>query len=71
MVRKTWNLRDIRREGLEALVERLGPVATIRFLQQYETGRGDYTAERHRWLDGLKVADIVAEVRKTPKEREP
>lgn len=62
MVRKNLSLRDIRRDGIEALLDRLGPVDTIRFLQQYEAGRGDYTQERHRWLDGLGVQDIVEKI---------
>ena len=41
-------LDDIRQAGVEALVRELGPVGMIRFLQQFETGRGDYTAERQR-----------------------
>ncbi|GJG89836.1 hypothetical protein tb265_50170 [Gemmatimonadetes bacterium T265] len=41
-------LDDIRQAGVEVLVRALGPVSMIRFLQQFETGRGDYTAERQR-----------------------
>jgi len=48
---RTATLDDIRRAGMDALVRELGPVGMIRFLQQFETGRGDYTAERQRWQD--------------------
>lgn len=47
----TATLDDIRQAGIEALVRELGPVGMIRFLQQFETGRGDYTAERQRRQD--------------------
>lgn len=47
----TATLDDIRRAGVEALARELGPVGMIRFLQQFETGRGDYTAERQRRQD--------------------
>ena len=40
-------------------VERLGPDGTLRFPQQYETGAGDYTRERHAWLDGLSIEDVA------------
>jgi hypothetical protein len=43
-------LEEIRRLGLEALGRQLGPVGTVRFLQQFDTGQGDYTAARHQWL---------------------
>ncbi len=49
-------LEEIRRQGIEALARELGPVGMIRFLQQFETGKGDYSAERHQWLpDDLQI----------------
>ena len=71
MVRKNENLtpQDIRREGLQALLERLGPAGTIRFLQQYEPGHGDYTAERHKWLDNLTIDEILGELDRDPNQR--
>ena len=42
---------EIRQAGMDALLRALGPVGMIRFLQQFETGRGDYTAERQRRQD--------------------
>lgn len=43
-------LNEIRQLGLEALLEKLGPVGMVRFLQQFETGHGDYTSDRGQWL---------------------
>jgi hypothetical protein len=54
---------ELRRAGLEALHEKLGLVGMIRFLQQFETGKGDYTAERHAWLDGQTIEDIRERIR--------
>jgi hypothetical protein len=51
-------LDEVRQEGLEALRERLGRADTIRFLQQFELGRGDYAEERHQWADGLSLEEI-------------
>ena len=51
-------LDEIRREGLAALRKRLGRAGMIRFLQQFETGRGDYAAERRHWVDGQTMADL-------------
>ncbi len=64
MVRKNATNEEIRREGLAALLERLGPAGTIRFLQQYESGEGDYTKERHAWLSDLTVDDIIEDIRR-------
>ena len=40
------NLTEIRKMGLQALIEALGPVGMVRFIQQYENGSGDYTEEK-------------------------
>jgi hypothetical protein len=42
------NLIEIRRVGLQALREALGPVGMVRFIQQYENGYGDYTKEKYQ-----------------------
>ena len=52
-------LLEIRREGLRALHDRLGPAGMVRFLQQYQAGRGNYTNERCEWLDDLTLDRIV------------
>jgi hypothetical protein len=56
---RTLTLEQIRLTGLKALSRDLGAVGLIRFLQQFETGYGDYTAERHLWLGEQTVQDIV------------
>ena len=52
------SLEEVRQQGLEALRQRLGRADMIRFLQQFETGRGDYAKERHAWVDQSSLADI-------------
>jgi hypothetical protein len=44
-------LHQIQQEGLDLLVEKLGPDDAIRFLQIYEPGRGDWTEDRKKYLD--------------------
>lgn len=56
-------LKEIRRLGLDALMRQLGPVGMVRFLQQFETGAGDYAAERHQWLERRSVEDLAREMR--------
>ena len=59
---KMPTLEEIRRKGIEALVRELGPLGMARFLQQFETGSGDYTAERDRWLGGDDVRTVAAKI---------
>ena len=56
------SLAQVRAIGLEALSKALGPVGLVRFLQQFETGSGDYTSERHQWLGETTVRDLAQEL---------
>jgi hypothetical protein len=60
---------QIRRAGLEALGSALGPAGMIRFLQQFETGRGDYSRERRRLLGKASVKTVVRRIRQQRKEQ--
>jgi hypothetical protein len=44
-------LHQIQQEGLDVLVDKLGPVDAIRFLQIYEPGSGDWTKDRKKYLE--------------------
>ncbi len=66
MSTRSMSLSEIRAAGLAALTRELGPVGMARFLQQFESGRGDYTRERESWLGGETVeslADKIMQVR--------
>lgn len=63
---------EIRQSGLKALTRELGPVGLIRFLQQFETGQGNYTLERETWLtetDMQAVVDKIRQKRQTRQEK--
>jgi hypothetical protein len=51
-------LTEIRQQGYQALINALGIAGTLRFLQQLEVGYGDYTKERHQWLNQLTIDDF-------------
>lgn len=63
MSMRAMTLDEIRRVGLEVLDRELGPVGMVRFLQQFETGQGDYTAERHQWLGSPDVRSLAEQIR--------
>ena len=56
-------LPEIRRIGIEVLIERLGPADALRFLEQFDPGHGDYTHDRHAWLDNLTVEEIAKSIK--------
>ena len=53
---------EIRNRGLDALRRELGVLGTIRFLRHFDRGKGDHSVERHLWLDGLSLDDILREL---------
>jgi hypothetical protein len=58
------DMNTIRKLGIEALTEKLGPVGMVEFIHQFDSGYGDYTKDRHNWLDNLSIEDISAEIKK-------
>lgn len=57
---------EIRRAGLKVLLDHLGVAGTLRFLQQFDAGAGDYTEERRQWLGRLTVDEIAHEIEHKP-----
>jgi len=58
--------------GIDALAEKLGPIGMVEFIRQFDPGYGDYTKERHTWLDNPTIKDISREIKKGKQhERQP
>ena len=53
------SLSELNQYVTEALIREVGVVDTIRFLNQFRTGHGDYTAEREGLFQGMAVKDII------------
>ena len=64
MTTETLTLYEIRTVGFEALLRELGPAGAIRFLQQYESGQGDYTRNREKLLPKKSVREIGKQIMK-------
>ncbi len=57
-------LDEITNEAIKLLCREMGVSKTIRFLNQFHKGSGDYTKDREQIFAGMSVADIVAEIKK-------
>ncbi len=57
-------LEQIRERGIQALREHLGIVGMVRFLQQSETGWGNYTEERYQWLGDPDLKTLAKEIQR-------
>jgi hypothetical protein len=64
MTEQTLTLEQIRERGIQVLRERLGIVDMVRFLQQTETGWGNYTEERPQWLGDPDLRTVAKAIRR-------
>lgn len=55
---------EIRKAGIKALSDALGPVGMAMFLQQFDRGQGDYTKDREEVFRDLKREDVLQGIRK-------
>jgi len=62
-------LHEINREGHAALIRELGVVGALRFLGQFTTGQGDYTAERDRFLEDETLEELFEQVQAVDRKR--
>lgn len=56
-------LSEVSRRAEGALIKELGIVDTMRFLNQYRTGSGDYTAERQAACENETVKSVLAAIK--------
>ena len=59
-------LSEITRYAIDLLSKEMGIVDTVRFLNQFTTGYGDYTEEREALFKDLTLDEIIAAIKKTP-----
>lgn len=63
---KTQN--EIIKQGYDALINSLGVADAIRFIQYFSAGKGDYTKERHQWLDEKNLTDVLAQMKQSQED---
>jgi hypothetical protein len=62
---------EISRKATHILFKEMGVVDTIRFLNQFSVGTGDYTKERERWLGEISMDDAVSQIREKKAKVQP
>ena len=62
---------EVYKLGIEALAAKLGVAGVSRFLNQIQPLTGDYSVERHEWLDNLPDMDtLIEQIRQASKDAE-
>jgi hypothetical protein len=56
-------LAQITQEAMHILYQKLGVVDTVRFLNQFTVGYGNYTAERDALFADMTLDDILADIK--------
>jgi hypothetical protein len=63
MMARIQPISEIDRRAKDALIREVGVVDTIRFLNQFRAGNGDYTAERESLFKGMTAKEIIAQIK--------
>jgi hypothetical protein len=56
-------IAELNRRATDALVREVGIVDTLRFLNQFRVGSGDYTVQRDQLFKGMSVKDIIRDIK--------
>ena len=64
MTVKTMPLTELTTSAIRVLCRELGVVNTVRFINQFTTGYGNYTEERDQIIGDLTVDEIVNEIKR-------
>jgi len=62
MIAETRPLTEITQEALRLLFHELGLVNTVRFLNQFTAGYGNYTEERRIITEDRTLDELLAEI---------
>ena len=70
MVAQTRPLAEITQEAIKVLFQTLGIVNTVRFINQFTTGYGNYTEEREALFGEITLDEIITEIKQSRSEAE-
>jgi predicted transcriptional regulator len=68
---QTRPVSEISRRATHILFKEMGVVDTIRFLNQFSVGRGNYTKERDNWLGDISMDDAIAQIKAKKNKAQP
>jgi hypothetical protein len=60
-------LVEITQDALRVLYKEIGVVNTLRFINQFTTGHGNYTEEREKLFEGMALDDVVLGIKQMRK----
>jgi len=67
MKAQTLVMKDVKLRGMKALTRELGAAGMAQFMQQFASGSGDYSRDRHAFIDKFTVNDVFDALKKKRK----
>lgn len=64
----TLSLTEITEKALRLLIQEIGIVNTIRFINQFNTGTGNSVEEKDRLYGNMTVKEIAAAIRQSKQD---
>ena len=68
---ETRPISQISRRATQILFKEMGIIDTIRFLNQFSIGQGDYTKEREKWLGDISLDDAISQIKAKRNKAQP
>jgi hypothetical protein len=65
MSSQTQSLNEITQQAIQVLSKEIGIASTVRFLNQFATGYGNYTEERESLFKDLTLDEILKRMQNT------
>lgn len=65
MILDTKPLAEITEDALKVLFKELGVANTLRFINQFTAGYGNYTEEREQLFADVALDDLIAQIKQT------
>ena len=63
MIQRTESLSEVSERAVRVLVREFGIVDTLRFLNQFRVGTGDYTKDRDALFTGQSVPELAQQIK--------
>jgi hypothetical protein len=63
MSKEPRSVSEISHQAIRVLFDKMGVVDTIRFLNQFSMGLGDYTCDREQWLGDISLNEALAQIK--------
>lgn len=68
---ETRPISEISRRATQILFKEMGVIDTIRFLNQFSIGQGDYTKKREKWLGDISLDDAISQIKAKRNKAQP